>query len=72
MEPAVHKSLSEILDYEGDDFDQVFCLNFQTQVQDFVGRTQLVDLIPDGGEVGERERIHTDKEECVLIKRNPC
>merc|ERR1719334_2164732 len=50
MEPAIHRSLTEILDYEGDDFDQVFCLNFQTQVQDFVGRTQLVDLIPDGGE----------------------
>ena len=51
MEPAIHRSLTEILDYEGDDFDQVFCLNFQTQVQDFQGRSHVVDLIPQGGEV---------------------
>ena len=58
MEPAVHQSLTEMLDYEGDDFDQVFCLNFQTQVQDFEGKTQLIDLITDGGEVGMRETFY--------------
>jgi E3 ubiquitin-protein ligase HECTD2 len=45
--PTVAKSLEQLLAYEDDDFEEVFCLYF-TGEKELYGQVQTVDLIPGG------------------------
>lgn len=50
MSPALARSLQSILEYEGTDFEEVFCLNFEI-VREVFGERKTYELIPDGGKV---------------------
>lgn len=47
LSPTVAKSLEAILEYEGNDFEGVFCLNFEISRERF-GETVIIELIPNG------------------------
>lgn len=47
FKPAVANSLEKLLAYEGDDFEQVFGLDFVTQKEGY-GQMETVDLVPGG------------------------
>ena len=47
--PLVARSLQQLLDYDGDDVEDVFCLNFQV-TNEYYGAVQLIDLVPNGGD----------------------
>lgn len=47
VSPTVAKSLQSLLDYEGDDFEEVFCLNFELTRSVF-DEAQRVPLKPNG------------------------
>ncbi|WKX92650.1 hypothetical protein Q1695_010576 [Nippostrongylus brasiliensis] len=49
LSPVEGKSLQELLDYQGDDFEDVFCLTF-TISYSYFGNTETVALIPGGDE----------------------
>lgn len=48
IQPDVVRNLQYMLDYQNDDFDDVFALSFQV-VESHFGHATTVDLIPDGG-----------------------
>ena len=50
LSPTVAKSLRELLAYDGDDVEDVFCLNFVAPEVCF-GEAQSVDLKPDGANI---------------------
>lgn len=45
--PDVGRNLQSLLEYEGDDFEDLFCLNFEI-MQDLYGETKPVELCPGG------------------------
>ncbi len=47
--PAVGKSMQHILDYDGDDAEDVFCLMF-TASYDLYGQEKEVELVPGGAD----------------------
>ena len=47
FKPAVANSLEKLLAYEGDDFEEVFGLDFVTQKEGY-GQMETVDLVPGG------------------------
>jgi len=47
FKPTVARSLENLLAYEGDDFEEVFCLYFTSQKEQY-GQVQTVELIPGG------------------------
>ena len=47
FKPTVAKSLEKLLAYEGDDFEEVFCLDF-TGERELYGEVQTVELLPGG------------------------
>jgi len=49
FKPSVHRSLQSMLDYTGDDFEEVFCQPFQISYTDLFGSTITKELC-DGGE----------------------
>lgn len=50
LHPAVGKSLQQLLDYEGNDFEEVFCLTFEI-TKDHWGNRVAYQLIPEGNNV---------------------
>ncbi|KAA3678134.1 E3 ubiquitin-protein ligase HERC4 [Paragonimus westermani] len=50
LDPIVGRSLQQLLDYEGQDITDTFCLNFSLDI-DFFGENRHVDLIPNGSEI---------------------
>lgn len=50
LSPTLANSMQSILDYVGDDFEEVFNLNFEV-TRDMFGETQLVPLKPDGNNI---------------------
>lgn len=47
LEPSLTRNLHELLEYEGNDVEDVYGLNF-TVTQDFFGETKSIPLKPDG------------------------
>eukprot|EP01138_Halocafeteria_seosinensis_P016429 gb/GECG01016760.1/.p1 GENE.gb/GECG01016760.1/~~gb/GECG01016760.1/.p1 ORF type:complete len:1660 (+),score=233.46 gb/GECG01016760.1/:1-4980(+) len=47
LNPELFSGFQYLLDYEGDDVEDVFCVNFEA-TYDYFGTIQSVDLIPDG------------------------
>jgi len=47
FKPTVAASLEKLLAYEGDDFEEVFCLDFVSEREGY-GQIQTVDLVPGG------------------------
>jgi E3 ubiquitin-protein ligase HECTD2 len=47
FKPAIASSLEKILAYEGDDFQEVFCLDFVGEREGY-GQVQTVELVPGG------------------------
>ncbi|XP_045600512.2 LOW QUALITY PROTEIN: probable E3 ubiquitin-protein ligase HERC4 [Procambarus clarkii] len=47
VDPHLTRTLRELLEYEGTDVEDVYCLNF-TVTQDFFGETKSIPLKPDG------------------------
>ncbi|XP_063237913.1 probable E3 ubiquitin-protein ligase HERC4 [Bacillus rossius redtenbacheri] len=50
LSPALAKSLQDVLDYEGDDLEDVFCLTFQVNREVF-GEVRSIPLKPGGGDI---------------------
>lgn len=50
LSPTLANSMQSILDYTGEDFEEVFNLNFEV-TRDMFGETQLVPLKPDGNNI---------------------
>ncbi|CAL1530118.1 unnamed protein product [Lymnaea stagnalis] len=49
LDPGIGKSLQELIDYEGDDFDDVFSLSFEV-MQEVFGETKSFELCSGGKE----------------------
>ncbi|XP_013380090.1 ubiquitin-protein ligase E3A-like [Lingula anatina] len=49
-DPALGHGLMELLNYEGDDIEDVFCQSFQVSVQSYDLTTE-VDLVPNGADI---------------------
>ncbi|KAM7542104.1 hypothetical protein Aperf_G00000007794 [Anoplocephala perfoliata] len=49
LDPTAGRSLQSLLDYEGTDVEDVFCINFETAVDNY-GVVERVPLIPNGCE----------------------
>ncbi|XP_076042940.1 HECT and RLD domain containing E3 ubiquitin ligase 4 isoform X2 [Oratosquilla oratoria] len=47
MDPHVARGIQELLDYDGADLEDVFCLNF-TVTQDFFGQSKVIELKKNG------------------------
>lgn len=50
-DPTVYKSLKNILDYDGDDIEDVFMQTFQISYQDVFGHVHVHDLKKDGDRI---------------------
>jgi len=66
LDPALAKQLEDLKNYEGEDMEEVFCLNFQI-TKDFYGSTVVHDLIPNGGNINVN---HVNKEHFVGVYVN--
>uniref|UniRef100_A0A6Q2X9Z2 HECT domain-containing protein n=1 Tax=Esox lucius TaxID=8010 RepID=A0A6Q2X9Z2_ESOLU len=49
LSPTEGRSLQQLLDYEGDDVEETFCLNFVTR--EYYGLTEVKELIPGGDSI---------------------
>lgn len=47
LNPELFSGFQYLLDYDGDDVEDIFCVNFEA-TYDYFGTMQSVDLIPDG------------------------
>ncbi|XP_059151964.1 probable E3 ubiquitin-protein ligase HERC4 [Physella acuta] len=47
LDPGVGKSLQDMLDFEGDEFEDVYCLAFEV-MQEVFGESKAIELCPDG------------------------
>ncbi|XP_055679804.1 probable E3 ubiquitin-protein ligase HERC4 isoform X2 [Lutzomyia longipalpis] len=63
LSPTVGASMEEILAYEGDDLEQVFCVTFSITEEVF-GERRTVDLKPNGRNIGVTQE---NKEEFVNL-----
>ncbi|XP_067008518.1 probable E3 ubiquitin-protein ligase HERC4 isoform X2 [Anabrus simplex] len=50
LSPTLAKSLQDVLDYDGDDLESVFCLSFEV-TRDVYGEIKVHPLKPDGGNI---------------------
>ena len=50
LRPDVSRSLQSLLDYEGDDFEDTFCLTFDVTVEIY-GEIKQIDLVPNGSQI---------------------
>nr|XP_012137181.1 PREDICTED: probable E3 ubiquitin-protein ligase HERC4 isoform X1 [Megachile rotundata] len=50
MSPLLAKSMQNILDYEEEDFEEIFCLHFEV-VREVFGEKRIFELIPGGSKV---------------------
>ena len=50
MSPLLAKSMQNILDYEDEDFEEIFCLHFEV-VREVFGEKRIFELIPGGSKV---------------------
>ena len=48
--PDIGNNLQKLLDYEGDDLEEVFCLYFEVAVEYF-GSTKTIELVPGGSDI---------------------
>ena len=71
FKPAVAASLEKLLAYDGDDFEEVFCLDFVTEREGF-GQVQTVDLVPGGSKkpVTKANRTGMHLRQCGLMSQN--
>ncbi|XP_036373044.1 probable E3 ubiquitin-protein ligase HERC3 isoform X1 [Megalops cyprinoides] len=47
LSPTEGRSLQQLLDYQGDDVEETFCLNFAI-TREYYGLTEVKELVPDG------------------------
>ncbi|KAK6729562.1 hypothetical protein RB195_006545 [Necator americanus] len=59
LSPVEGRSLQELLDYQGDDIEDVFCLNFTISYAAF-GSTETFDLKPGGAEISVTQSNKAD------------
>ncbi|KIH66861.1 regulator of condensation [Ancylostoma duodenale] len=59
LSPVEGRSLQELLDYQGDDFEDVFCLNFTISYAAF-GSTETLDLKPGGADIAVTQSNKAD------------
>uniref|UniRef100_A0A6Q2YKZ0 HECT domain-containing protein n=1 Tax=Esox lucius TaxID=8010 RepID=A0A6Q2YKZ0_ESOLU len=50
LSPTEGRSLQQLLDYEGDDVEETFCLNFAV-TREYYGLTEVKELIPGGDSI---------------------
>lgn len=50
LHPAEGHSLERLLEYEGDDLEEVFCLDFNINL-DVLGHSQRIDLVENGSNI---------------------
>ena len=63
VDPDLRKGLKQLLDYEGDDVEMVFCLTFEVNWRD-LGEERKVELKPGGGNIPVTS---SNKEEYVVL-----
>lgn len=59
--PTVGRNLQHLLDYEGEDVEDVFCLNFSINEEHY-GEVKTIELCPDGA---HKSVTHENKQEYV-------
>lgn len=64
-DPLVYSSLKNILDYDGDDIEEVFMQTFQVSSQDVFGNIHVHDLKKNGDEIFVNQ---SNKKVCPKIK----
>ncbi|VDP79256.1 unnamed protein product [Echinostoma caproni] len=63
LDPVVGRSLQQLLDYEGADFVDVFCLTFSLDI-DFFGENRCIELIENGSNISvtqENKSLYVEK-----------
>jgi hypothetical protein len=63
VDPAVRSGLKNLLEYEGDDVEDIFCLNFEVTWMD-LGQERKKELKPGGADIAVTS---SNKEEYVLL-----
>lgn len=63
MDEELRRGLKQLLDYEGNDVEDIFCLTFELNWMDEMGEEQRLELIPDGANI---EVTNANREEYVL------
>ncbi len=58
--PSIGNSLARLLEYEGDDVEDVFCLTYQISYQGLFDKAIAVDLIPNGANVAVTNKNRQD------------
>eukprot|EP01029_Cantina_marsupialis_P007445 TRINITY_DN18269_c0_g2_i1.p1 TRINITY_DN18269_c0_g2~~TRINITY_DN18269_c0_g2_i1.p1 ORF type:complete len:1058 (-),score=253.66 TRINITY_DN18269_c0_g2_i1:105-3278(-) len=48
LQPEVASSLKQLLEYEGDDAEDIFCLTYSATIDTLTGEKQEVDIVPNG------------------------
>ena len=74
LDPVLAKQLQNLLDYEGEDVEDVFCLNFQI-AKDFYGSVVVHDLVPNGGEKAvthENKNLYVSVYVDYLLNKSVC
>ena len=74
LDPVLAAQLQNLLDYEGDDVEDNFCLNFQI-TKDFYGSIVVHDLVPDGGEkavTNENKSLYVSVYVDYLLNKSVC
>ncbi|XP_065815564.1 probable E3 ubiquitin-protein ligase HERC4 [Labrus bergylta] len=59
LQPAVGRSLQQLLDYPEDDLEETFCLNF-TITEDNYGATEVLELVPNGENINVNKSNRQD------------
>ena len=63
MDEQLRRGLMQLLDYEGDDVEDIFCLTFEiTWIQ--MGKERRLELIPDGANIAVTKE---NREKYVLL-----
>ena len=63
VDPSIRSSLQQLLDYEGDDFEDIFCLSFSVNWND-LGEDKVKELKPGGADIPVTS---DNKEEYVVL-----
>jgi len=63
VDPQLRKNMQQLLDYEGDDVEDIFCLTFSLEWMD-LGATKTIELKPGGAEIAVTS---DNKEEYVRL-----
>ena len=62
MDEELRRGLKQLLNYEGDDVEDIFCLSFELNWME-LGEEQKLELIPDGANIAV---TNDNREEYVL------